>query len=211
MAVLTVSPAKLNFGNIDATASSRTKKLTLHNTSKTVAAVIGQLIPPASFTISSDGCSNQTIQPRKDCTVEVAFTPATVVGSVSETLTIPYNGASPAETLEGNGVAVTLKAPSSKTLPNDEAGEIGKTGTITISNRSAATVQLGAASALEDFTITDDGCAETTLAPKASCAVTVEFAPAEGTSGELTSALGYDFTYGANSGSVAITLKGKVE
>jgi hypothetical protein len=209
--VLTVSPAKLNFGNIDATASSKTKKLTLRNTSKTVAAVIGQLIPPASFTISSDGCSNQTIQPRKNCTVEVAFVPATVIGSVSEALVIPYNGTSPAETLEGNGIAATLKAPSSKTLPSADAGSISKTANITISNRSAATVQLGAASLLEDFTITDDGCANASLAPKTSCVVTVEFEPAEGTSGELTAVLGYDFTYGANSGSVAVTLKGKVE
>jgi hypothetical protein len=209
--VLTVSPAKLNFGNIDATASSKAKKLTLHNTSKTVAAVIGQLAAPPSFTISSDGCSNQTIQPRKNCTVEVAFVPATVIGSVSETLTIPYNGASPAETLEGNGIAATLKAPSSKTLPSADAGSVGRTANITIRNSSTATVQLGAASALTDFTITDDGCTGSTLAPKASCVVSVEFAPADGTSGELTSVLGYDFTYGANSGGVAVTLKGKVK
>ncbi|MGO9268318.1 MAG: hypothetical protein ACLQBA_26100, partial [Candidatus Binataceae bacterium] len=169
---LTISPAKLSFGNIDATASSKTKKLTLHNTSKTVAAVIGQLIPPASFTIASDGCSNQIIQPKDKCTVEVAFVPATAIGSVSEVLMIPYNGTSPAETLEGNGVAVTLKAPSSKTLPSADAGSVGKTANVTISNRSAATVQLGAASGLTDFTIIADGCANATLAPKASCVVT---------------------------------------
>ncbi len=208
---LTIAPAKLSFGNVDATASSKTKKLTLHNTSKTVAAVIGQLIPPASFTIASDGCSNQIIQPKDKCTVEVAFVPATAIGSVSEALMIPYNGTSPAETLEGNGIAVTLKAPSSKTLPSTDAGSVGKTANITISNRSAATVQLGAASGLADFTIIADGCANASLAPKASCVVTVEFAPGDGTSGELTGVLSYDFIYGANSGSVATTLKGKVE
>jgi hypothetical protein len=200
----------LNFGNIDATTSSRTKKLTIHNKGA-AAAVIGQLSPPASFILSSDTCSNAIVEPKKKCTVELAFAPATVQGRMSEDLVIPYNGTSPSETLEGDGVAVTLKAPSLKRLPGADAGSVGKTANIRISNRSAATVQLGSASGLADFTIITDGCANASLAPKASCVVTVEFAPADGTSGELTSVLGYDFTYGANSGSVAVTLKGKVE
>jgi uncharacterized repeat protein (TIGR03803 family) len=209
--VLTISPAKLSFGNIDATASSKTKKLTLHNTSKTAAAVIGQLSSPASFTISSDGCSNQTIQPKKSCTVEVAFVPATVIGSVSEALLIPYNGTSPTETLIGTGIAATLKAPSSKTLPSVAAGSISKAEDLTIANRSAAMVQVGAASTLSDFVITADGCANVSLAPKARCVVTLEFAPAGGATGTLSGVLSYNFTYGANSGSVATTLKGKVK
>ncbi len=209
--MVTVSPAKLSFGNIDATAPSKTKKLTLHNTSKTVAAVIGQLIPPPSFTIYGDGCSNQTIQPKKDCTVEVMFTPATVIGGVSEAFIIPYNGSSPSETLDGNGIAATLRAPSSKTLPSTAAGSTGKAANITIRNSSTAVVQLGAASGLADFTITPDGCANAILAPKASCVVTVEFAPPADTTGTLSSVLSYGFTYGANRGSVAVTLKGKVE
>jgi hypothetical protein len=206
---LTASPAKLNFGKVDATASSSTKTLTLHNKG-TAAAVISQLSPPVSFIISSDTCSNQTIQPKDECSVEVAFAPATVVGSVSETLAIPYNGTSLSETLEGDGIAITLKAPSSKTLPGVGAGAIGKAESITISNKSAAAVQLGAASAIPDFMITADECANGSLAPKASCVVTVAFAPATGTSGELSSTLSYDFTYGANNGNVAVTLKGKV-
>lgn len=151
------------------------------------------------------------VEPKKKCTVEVAFTPATVIGRLSEDFVIPYNGTSPSETLKGNGIAVTLKAPGSKTLSRAVAGAIGKAANITITNRSAATVQLGAASAITDFTIIADGCADASLAPKASCVVTVAFAPAIGTSGELTSVLSYDFTYGANSGSVAVTLRGKVE
>ena len=209
--MLTVSPAKLSFGNIDATASSKPKKLTLHNTSKTVAAVISQLTAPTSFTISSDFCSNAIVEPKKDCTVEVAFTPATVIGGVSEAFAIPYNGTSPSETLAGTGIAATLKAPTSKTLPSAEAGAIGKAESITISNRSAATVQLGAPSTLEDFTIIGDSCAGTSLAPKASCVVTVEFAPPTDATGALSSVLSFDFTYGANGGSVATTLKGTVK
>jgi uncharacterized repeat protein (TIGR03803 family) len=210
--VLTASPADLNFGNIDASASSKPKKLTLHNNG-TTAAVIGQLSPPASFTISHDNCSNKTVNAKQDCTVEVAFTPATVAGSVTEPFVIPYNGNSPPETLAGNGIAVTLDVSGPKTLPGAKAGAIGKAAKITITNKSTATVLLGPAGPLSDFTIaTDgDGCADATLKPGSKCVVTVQFAPGDGTSGELASTLSYGFTYGANDGDVSVPLKGKVE
>jgi len=133
-----------------------------------------------------------------------------VIGSVSEPLVIPYNGTSPAAVLAGTGSAVTLKAPVAKTLPSAVTGAIGKAANITIANRSAATVQLGAASATPNFLIAADGCANGSLVPGARCVVTMEVAPAGGVSGELTSTLSYNFTYGANSGNVAVALEGKV-
>ncbi|HLW71504.1 MAG TPA: hypothetical protein VKS22_12880 [Candidatus Binataceae bacterium] len=209
---LTTSPAKLDFKNVDATATSKTKKLTLHNKGAN-AATIGQIAPPSSFTLSSDNCSNLTVAPKKKCTVDFAFAPATAVGSVSETLVIPYNGASPSETLEGNGIAVTLSAPKSVTAPSVAAGSVGKAKKITIHNKSTATVQIGAASLSANFQIASggDACANTALAAKGKCVVSLEFAPATGTSGTLPGTLAYNFTYGANSNSVSISLKGKVK
>jgi hypothetical protein len=203
----------LNFGNVYATASSRAKKLTLTNKG-TTPAVIGQLTPSSSsFAIGSDGCSTATLAPKGKCTFYVVFAPVTVVGGVSETLVVPYNGSSPVETLAGTAIPVTVRAPSSRTLPRADAGAVGKAVNIRFTNRSTATVQLGAASTLTDFTITGDGCTNGTLVARASCVVTVAFTPAAGTSGGgvLTSVLSYDFAYGANSGAVAITLKSTVK
>jgi hypothetical protein len=71
-------------------------------------------------------------------------------------------------------------------------------------------VQLGAAGATPGFLITADGCANGSLPPAAQCVVSIAIAPGGGAGGELTGMLSYNFTYGANSGSVAIALKGKV-
>jgi hypothetical protein len=111
---------------------------------------------------------------------------------------------------EGNGIGVTLRAPRSRTLPSAAAGAIGRTRNITIRNNTAVTVQLGVAGSTPNFVITADGCANMALAPKTNCTVTVELAPPVDASGWLTNVLSYGFTYGANSGGVAITLKGKV-
>jgi hypothetical protein len=60
--------------------------------------------------------------------------------------------------------------------------------------------------------ITADACAGITLAPNNSkCVVTLEFAPAAGSSGILDGTLSYPFSYGTNSGTVSIPVKGKVK
>jgi hypothetical protein len=206
---VTASPAKLDFKNVDATASSKAKELTLNNEG-TVAAQIGQLVPPPSFVISGDNCSNTTLQVEKKCTVDLAFVPATP-GSVSEAFAILYNGTSPSETLAGNGLAVTLKAPKSVTLPSTAAGTVGKAKNLTIKNKSDASVTLGASSLSANFAIATDACANATLGPNADCDVTVQFTPGVGASGTLTRSLIYNFAYGANVGSVTISIKGKVK
>src|SRR5271163_3959372 len=87
------------------------------------------------------------------------------VESVSETLDIPYNGSSANETLTGDGLAVALSAPKSKTLASTAAGSINKAENVGIKNDSGATVVLGSPAAITDFNIASDGCADTTLAP----------------------------------------------
>jgi uncharacterized repeat protein (TIGR03803 family) len=87
---LTVSPAKMNFGKVDTTGTNKPKKLTLNNKGNEPT-TIGQLSAPASFTIISDTCSNTTLASKEECTVAVAFAPVGTVGSVSETLDIPYS------------------------------------------------------------------------------------------------------------------------
>jgi hypothetical protein len=207
---VTASRAKLDFKNVNATASSKAKELTLNNEG-TVAAQIGQLVPPASFVISGDNCSNTTLQVEKKCTVDLAFVPATP-GSVSEALVIPYNGTSPSVTLIGNGLAVTLQAPKSVTLPSTAAGTVGKAKIVEIKNSSDAAVTFTSNISGDSFIFNSDGCANgMTLEPNADCDVTVQFTPGLGASGTLTRSLTYNFAYGANVGSVTISIKGKVK
>jgi hypothetical protein len=212
-----VSRAKLDFENVDATASSKTKKLTLNNEGA-VAAQIGQIAPPASFVISGpsalnsgDTCSNTILAVERKCTVDLAFAPATP-GTVSEALVIPYNGTSPSVTLIGNGMAVTLSAPKSVKLPSAAAGTVGKAKIIEIENNSAAAVTFTGEQFGGNFTFNSDGCANgMILGANAECGVTFRFAPPAGTSGTLTGGITFDFKYGANSGIVTISLNGKVK
>lgn len=99
---------------------------------------------------------------------------------------------------------------NSTTLASTVAGSIGKAENITINNTSDATVTVGSPSALTDFEIVSDGCAGVTLTPHDKCVVAVEFAPSEDSGGTLTDTLSYGFTYGSNSGNVAVALTGKV-
>ena len=60
--------------------------------------------------------------------------------------------------------------------------------------------------------ITADGCANgTTLAPKTECIEALAFTPPAGSSGTLSGAFIFDFAYGANGGSVTVSIKGKVK
>ena len=112
---LSASPAKLNLGNVDATGTSKSKKVSLTNKG-TIAAVIGSVTATPPFVVAggANTCSGQTIAPKKKCSFEVEFAPATPGAVSDQTIEVGYNGASPAMNLSGNGIAATLKAPKSR-------------------------------------------------------------------------------------------------
>ena len=159
-------------------------------------------------------CSGQTIAPKKKCSFEVEFAPATRRRD-RQIDRGAYNGASPAMSLSGAGIAVTLKAPKSESFTAVDAGAVGKAKSIELSNPSTVPVTLEtAALGAPDpgsFTIASDGCSGQLLASKSKCTVAVKFAPPGTASGTQTSTLSFGFTYGANNGSVSIALKSKVK
>ncbi len=213
---LSAAPAKLNLGSVDATGTSKPKKVSLANKG-TIAAVIESVTATPPFTIAggANTCSGQTIEPKKKCSFDVEFAPATPGAVSDQTIEVGYNGASPATSLSGNGIAATLKAPKSESFTAVDAGVTGKAKNIELSNSSTVPVTLEtAALGAPDpgsFTIAGDGCSGHVLAPKSKCAVAVEFAPPGSASGTQTSTLSFEFTYGANSGSVSTALKSKVK
>lgn len=206
---ITAIPSRLNFGKVDATVTSKFKELTLKNTGAHPAE-IGQVVVPLSFTFRNDMCSNAILEPKAKCTIEVAFAPASPVGSVRKALAIAYNGPSSAETLDGVGLAVALSAPRSISFASVARGSASKPKNVKITNESSATVQMRAIVSPPNFQISSDGCSGSPLAPKGVCMVAAEFTPGLDTNGERSVALSFPFTYGLNSGSVSSTLKGKV-
>jgi hypothetical protein len=222
-----ISPATFNFGSVVATTSSKPHTFTASNKSlvpahlKTVTA----LLPPSSFVISPDNCSGQILapkgKPKSACTMGVAYAPSIVTVSPPEkgTLTLPYDNINPATAvLEGTGIAATLTAPTTTvTLAGAKVGTTGTSHSITFTNNTAAALTLGTMSISANFTITSDLCSTKTLAPKGkpgnSCLVKAAFQPVGGTppGTVLNGTLSDGFTYGANSGSVSVKVKGTVK
>jgi len=212
---LSASPTTISFGSVDATATSKLKKVALTNKG-TNAAVIGTVtaMPPFAIAGSVNTCSGQTIAAKKKCSFEVEFAPVTVANVSGGSIEVPYNGASPAVSLSGAGVAVTLKAPSKETFSPVAAGGTGKSKKIKISNPATVSVNLGATtvggSDPTAFTITANGCTGT-LAAKGNCTITMEFTPKSGATGAQSATVGFSYTYGANDGVVSIPISGSVK
>ena len=213
---LSASPTSLNFGNVDATGTSKPKKVELTNKG-TTAAAIGSVTATAPFVIAggTNSCSGKSIAVKKKCSFDVEFAPATVADVTGGSIDVSYNGNSPAVSLAGDGVAVTLKAPKSASFSAVDAGAAAKPKNIEISNSSTVpvtleTAALGAPDA-GSFTITSDECSGELIAAKGKCKVAIKFAPPGGASGAQTSTLSFGFTYGANTGNVSTDLKSKVK
>ena len=107
--VLTASPAKVNFGNIDTNGTSKPKKVTLTNKG-TIGAVISNVTATAPFMIASSAntCSGKTLAANKTCSFEVEFAP-TEVAAATGGIDVTYDGTSPTVALEGNGIAMKIK------------------------------------------------------------------------------------------------------
>ena len=215
LTTLSGAPDSLDFGNVAATGSSKVKKITLINKGD-AAAAIASVTTASPFAISQtvDTCTGQAIAPKKKCGFGVIFMP-TMPGDFSNgSVAIGYNGASPDISVGGVGTAVSLSAPKSKSLGAVKAGSTGKTGVITISNRSTVTVTLEEAklSGVNEasFRIANDRCSGTMVPAKGKCSIGVALAPGDDASGILSATLSLGFSYGINTGSVAIGLDGNV-
>jgi len=212
---LTPTPATVNFGNVDATGTSRAHRVTIINKGA-VNAMIGTLTVPTGFVIvpGSDLCSGQTIVTKKSCTVSLEFTPS-ALGSASGVLTFSYNGANNASvSLSGNGTAVALRKPATVVFAPVAPGSLGRAKPVTILNPSAtATVVLSAAALTGPYTPTIDTCSGATLAPHGRCAISLEFSPPSGSTlkQSMPGSLNFDYTYGSNPGSAPVTLTGTVK
>jgi hypothetical protein len=90
---------------------SKSHSISVKN-SGTSSAIIGKAAVALPFHIGSDGCSGKTIAKGKSCSIGTTFAP-TAAGSFSSTLSIPYNGTTPASvSLIGAGVAALHARPN---------------------------------------------------------------------------------------------------
>jgi hypothetical protein len=210
-------PASITFGNVDASSSSKARKLSIMNKG-TVNALVGAVSVPSGFAISpgTDLCSNQIVLPKKSCGMMLQFSP-TAPGPISGlSVSVPYNGVAPVSVgLSGNGTAVSLKAPTTVVFAPVAAGSTGATKLITFTNMGkTATVQMGNTPPPgSPFNIASDTCSGMSIAPRGRCMIGLQFSAAQGavSKSTVTGTLNVSFTYGSNQGFISpISLMGKV-
>lgn len=135
------------------------------------------------FSVTTDGCTTQTLAPGASCDVVVRFAPTTV-GSKTTTLTVSASpGGSVNVALSGNAVlpgALTI-APTSHLFGDVVVGGTPAEHVFTVTNTggavtSAISVMITGTGAT-NFGIVDDTCNTSTLAAASTCSIRVSFAP----------------------------------
>jgi hypothetical protein len=111
---ISVNPTSLAFGCQEPNTSSTARIVTVTNTG-TADLNIGTIAFTGSgFTKQNDNCSNQTLAPTGNCTLEVVFQPS-AAGNINATLNIPSN--LPTQTVQlsgtcGNCAAAPVSVPT---------------------------------------------------------------------------------------------------
>ncbi len=183
------------FGSVNAGSSAnQTVTITNSGTGNLLVGAIGSSDPLAApFSLTNDTCSNQTIAPSASCTVTVSFSPAST-GAFADSFNIPSNDPAKSSitmTVSGTGSAVAAPAISvtdSVAPATDLSVPFGSVNTgssanqtVTVTNTGTASLLIGAVGSTNGlaspFSKTNDTCSNQTIAPSASCTITVAFAP----------------------------------
>jgi hypothetical protein len=198
---VTISPSSMTFGSQVVGTTSASQTFTIANSSANSASltiasltiapdpVIGT--PDFAFPQPQDGCTGVTIPPGGSCQAAITFSPPSIGGSLSSTLTISDStGGTHIIALSGTAqIAQTAIASfSSLTFPNQAVGTASTPQTITVTNTSATSLTIVAVNATAEFTISSDNCtAASPIAAGTTCTESIEFNPT--VSGTLTGTL----------------------
>lgn len=175
-----LSPASLTFSSQAPNTTSAPQTVTLTNTGAvplTISAIGIPGLGADSFGVSNN-CGG-SLAPGANCAIQVSFSPQQA-GSISATLQVADNAPDSPQSvaLSGGGAssapAVAL-SPASLSFAPQLTASTSAAKTVTVSNSGTAALAISAVAASGDFAATNSCPAS--LAPKASCAVAVSFAP----------------------------------
>jgi len=169
------------FGSVNI-GSNSTRTVTVSNIG-TANLVIGSLNGlTAPFSIVSNDCNGTSLAPSGSCSVSVRFTP-TVTGTKNDILIIPSNDPDqPSYNFAVSGTGTTPATPDISVSGNGAFGSVNigsnSTRTVSVSNIGTANLVIGSLNGLAaPFSIVSNNCNGTSLAPAATCSVSVRFTP----------------------------------
>ena len=173
-----VTPISLNFGNQTVGISSPPQTATLTNLINATLTItsIGVTGTNSGDFAESNTCGN-SLAPRASCTISVTFTPTTT-GSRTAAVTITDGAPNSPQTVSLSGIgvlpAVTL-SPTDLTFPTQVVFPTSKAKTVTLKNTGAGILTISSFAVTGPFHQTHT-CASS-VAPGASCTISVTFAP----------------------------------
>ncbi|MGA2086648.1 MAG: choice-of-anchor D domain-containing protein, partial [Terracidiphilus sp.] len=179
---VSLTPATINFdqalgGPTEVGTTSAALQVEAANNSGTPVPITGISIS-LPFTIASNACGTSTLAAETDCQVMVAFAP-TQAGAVAGTLTFTDGAGTQTVTLTGTGAAppTDTLGVTSLTFPGTVMGQLSAAQTVSLTNTGDLPLTSIAISASEAFQ-TSNNCG-TQLIGRASCAISVIFAPTQ--------------------------------
>jgi hypothetical protein len=174
-------PATLGFAAQSVGTTSAPGVVTLTNTGTAPVTVSGVALGNTTdFAIVSNSCT--TVAVGASCTVSVTFSPK-AAGVRTGSLTVTSNGTGSPQAVALSGTGTEAAGPGALALPatvdfgSVVTGTTGAAQSVVITNVGGAPVQVStvASSNPSEFAITQSTCA--TVAPGATCTVTLAFAP----------------------------------
>jgi len=191
-AALSVSPTLAGFSSTDIGSTSAEQTLTLTNKGSASAPLAGVSIAGAdSADFAETNHCGSSLAAGATCAVDVSFHPGTA-GALAATLNItPRSGSALQVKLSGTGTAVARVSlsPSALNLPSTPVGATSAVEYATLTNTGSATLSFSGEFAISGpFAFGGLGTCASTVAPGASCTISVVFKPgAAGTaSGAVT-------------------------
>lgn len=186
---LQVDPAGLNFGTQAVNTASAPSALTVRNPGDRPAGLNAVTVagPAASdFAIGTDGCGQTALAAGSSCQVLLSFSP-TAEGRREGTLKIT-DAVTETEwvaTLAGVGLrtgASLTSDPSALDFPDQRLGRSSPSQTITITNGTDATQELGSVIPVgpneDEFRVAESNCGAPALPSGKNCRIAVTFTPA---------------------------------
>ncbi len=175
----TLSPARLNFGNV---GSPVTRVLTYTSTGS-VNVTVGTVTRSGSadFTIAADRCGGVTVAPGGSCSVDVTYTPRPGTSSTgSIVITDSTTGSPRTAALTGSSLPVAGVSPATHAFGTQKVGTDSASQPITVSNSGVAPLQVSSATLTGagsgQFKVPSNGCTGA-VAPGSSCEIAVVFSP----------------------------------
>lgn len=194
---LAISPATLAFGTVNVGATSAAKTFSLVNNQSST--LTYSFAASGNYAISSTGTTcTGSLASKAKCNIAITFTP-TAAGVVNGAVTITDGTSFSPQlvALSGTGSGGTTPPltfnPANLTFPAQAVGTTSAGKTVTVKNTSASALSLSSIATGGEFSATGTGTKPCSvglnLNAGASCALSVTFSPAFGTSGAINSAL----------------------